>query len=208
MNKHHSEALSARIREAINPPRRQTATARILDEVEPLSLLKTFTSEARLAGAPAPQASVTPTPPVSHAPEGVSVEASPPCVVVDTRYHTDTGLRCHCGPKCGSRRLTSSARTVPATGLFAAVSALSWVSQRDLFDRPRSAVSSLQDQSFQCHPRHSWPREQWIDSPAEGKTWRKDVGDPWKPILGLSTSCPTDSRCQPDTRRLTDNPFP
>ena len=81
MNKHHSEALSARIREAINPPRRQTATARILDEVEPLSLLKTFTSEAEVGGvAQVPEAPVTPTPPVSHAPEGVSVEASTPSV--------------------------------------------------------------------------------------------------------------------------------
>jgi hypothetical protein len=81
MNKHHSEALSARIREAINPPRRQTATARILDEVEPLSLLKTFTSEAEVGGvAQVPETPVTRTPPVSHALEGVSVEPSPPSV--------------------------------------------------------------------------------------------------------------------------------
>ena len=40
MNKSQSEALSARIREAINPPRRQTATARILDDVEPLPVFK------------------------------------------------------------------------------------------------------------------------------------------------------------------------
>ncbi|HEX2521596.1 MAG TPA: hypothetical protein VHP35_05665 [Terriglobia bacterium] len=81
MNKHHSEALSARIREAINPPRRQTATARILNEVEPLSLLKTVTSEAEVGGvAQSPEASVTPTPPVSHALEGMSVEPSSPSV--------------------------------------------------------------------------------------------------------------------------------
>ena len=81
MNKHHSEALSARIREAINPPRRQTATARILDEVEPLSLLKTFAPEAEVGdAAQALEAPVTRTPPVSSALEGVSVEPSPPSV--------------------------------------------------------------------------------------------------------------------------------
>ncbi len=71
MNKSQSEALSARIREAINPPRRQTATARILDEVEPLPVLKPVLPEGQHAsdnrGPSAFQANVSGTTPVIQA---------------------------------------------------------------------------------------------------------------------------------------------
>src|SRR4030095_938107 len=40
MTSKHLEALSASIREAINPPKRQGATARILAEIEPLPILQ------------------------------------------------------------------------------------------------------------------------------------------------------------------------
>ena len=82
MNKSHSEALSARIRDVINPPRRQTATARILDGVEPLPVVKPFVSEEQQDRASrvsevehafaAEPTLVTETPPVTQTPLSVS----------------------------------------------------------------------------------------------------------------------------------------
>lgn len=70
MNKSQSEALSARIREAINPPRRQDATARILDDVEPLPVLKPMVPDrphTSAGGTPnSAQAYVSGTAPVSQ----------------------------------------------------------------------------------------------------------------------------------------------
>jgi hypothetical protein len=43
MTRKHLEALSASIREAIHPPKRQGATTRILADIEPLPILQSRT---------------------------------------------------------------------------------------------------------------------------------------------------------------------
>lgn len=89
------EELSAKIREAISPPKRQSATTRILDGVEPLPILKSTLPEEKVEShdssnsAQAPFSGTAPvqqTPGVSQpaavtgSPEGTSVSLQPPSV--------------------------------------------------------------------------------------------------------------------------------